>query len=77
MAAKKKAIHGLDAPGLGVEDRPDQARRALHVSGRIERGVAHLGVSLDEDGYDFLANYANGDARAALNLLSNALDASH
>lgn len=38
----------------------------------IARGVAELGISIDEDAIDFLANYANGDARASLNLLDNA-----
>ena len=38
----------------------------------IKRGVASLGIDIDEDGIGFLANYANGDARAALNLLENA-----
>lgn len=39
----------------------------------VARGVAYLGVEIDADGVDFLANYANGDARAALNLLNNAV----
>lgn len=39
----------------------------------VARGVAHLGIEIDADGVDFLANYANGDARAALNLLNNAV----
>ncbi len=39
----------------------------------IMRAVEHLKVTVDEDGIAFLANYANGDARAALNLLSNAV----
>ena len=38
----------------------------------IARGIASLGIDIDEDGIGFLANYANGDARAALNLLENA-----
>ncbi len=38
----------------------------------IARGVAALGVDIEADGISFLANYANGDARAALNLLENA-----
>ena len=37
----------------------------------IARGVASLGLDIDEGGIGFLANYANGDARAALNLLEN------
>lgn len=40
----------------------------------VSYGIQHLGVSVDEDGVDFLANYANGDARAALNLLSNTVN---
>lgn len=39
----------------------------------VRRGIEHLAVSVDADGIDFLANYANGDARAALNLLSNSV----
>ena len=38
----------------------------------IARGVASLDINIDADAVDFLANYANGDARAALNLLENA-----
>jgi putative ATPase len=37
----------------------------------IQRGVGQLKVSIDDDAITFLANYANGDARAALNLLDN------
>src|SRR5690606_13892071 len=39
----------------------------------VRGGIAHLGVTVDADGIDFLANYANGDARAALNLLNNSV----
>ena len=39
----------------------------------IERGIAALGIDIDADALAFLANYANGDARAALNLLENAV----
>lgn len=35
----------------------------------IERGASKLNVSIDENAYEFLANYANGDARQSLNLL--------
>lgn len=38
----------------------------------IERGAGESGVRIDDDALQFLANYANGDARAALNLLDNA-----
>ena len=38
----------------------------------IARGTAALAISVDEDAVGFLANYANGDARSALNLLENA-----
>jgi len=38
----------------------------------IMRGVAELKVTIDDDAIVFLANYANGDARASLNLLDNA-----
>lgn len=37
----------------------------------IRRGVEQLKVHIDDDAIAFLANYANGDARAALNLLDN------
>jgi putative ATPase len=37
----------------------------------IQRGVGQLKVNIDDDAVEFLANYANGDARAALNLLDN------
>ena len=37
----------------------------------VARGVAALDIRLDQDAVGFLANYANGDARAALNLLEN------
>ena len=39
----------------------------------VARGIEHLGVNVEADGVDFLANYANGDARAALNLLNNSV----
>ncbi len=38
----------------------------------ITRGVNALGIDIEPDAIGFLANYANGDARAALNLLENA-----
>lgn len=38
----------------------------------VRRGAAHLRVTLSAEAVGFLAQYANGDARAALNLLSNA-----
>ena len=38
----------------------------------INRGAATLEVEIEAEGIVFLANYANGDARAALNLLENA-----
>ena len=38
----------------------------------IARGVQALQLDIDADAVSFLANYANGDARAALNLLENA-----
>ncbi|MGJ3239193.1 MAG: replication-associated recombination protein A [Anaerolineae bacterium] len=43
------------------------------VSAIVRRGIAHLGVSVDDAGVDFLSQYANGDARTALNLLNNAV----
>jgi putative ATPase len=39
----------------------------------IERGVQVAAAQIEEDALDFLVNYANGDARSALNLLDNAL----
>ena len=39
----------------------------------VQRGAGYLDVEMDKAGIDFLANYANGDARTALNLLSNAV----
>src|SRR5688572_16912432 len=39
----------------------------------IRRGTEKLGVGIDEDALEFLASYANGDARASLNLLENAV----
>ncbi len=38
----------------------------------IRRGAGELGVTLPDDALDFLAQYANGDARQALNLLEAA-----
>ena len=38
----------------------------------IARGISALSIDIEEEAIDFLANYANGDARAALNLLENA-----
>ena len=38
----------------------------------IARGITALDLEIDPDAVHFLANYANGDARAALNLLENA-----
>ncbi|MCY4061527.1 MAG: replication-associated recombination protein A [Chloroflexi bacterium] len=38
----------------------------------IARGIRALAIDIDADAIHFLANYANGDARAALNLLENA-----
>ena len=37
----------------------------------IGRGTTALACDIDADAREFLANYANGDARAALNLLDN------
>ena len=37
----------------------------------IQRGINELHLRIDEDALHFLTNYANGDARAALNLLDN------
>lgn len=38
----------------------------------VQRGVERLGIGLEPEALDFLASFANGDARTALNLLSNA-----
>ena len=37
----------------------------------VQRGLGELKLDIDEDALRFLTNYANGDARAALNLLDN------
>ncbi len=37
----------------------------------LQRGAGMLSVQLEAEALDFLANYANGDARAGLNLLEN------
>ena len=37
----------------------------------VQRGIDELKLHIDEDAVHFLTNYANGDARAALNLLDN------
>lgn len=38
----------------------------------LERGAAELSITIDEDAQDFLAEYANGDARRSLNLMEAA-----
>ena len=38
----------------------------------IARGIGALSIDIEAEAIGFLANYANGDARAALNLLENA-----
>jgi len=37
----------------------------------VQRGTSDLNLKITDDAIAFLANYANGDARAALNLLDN------
>ena len=37
----------------------------------VQRSLGELNLDIDEDALHFLTNYANGDARAALNLLDN------
>lgn len=49
------------------------ALTAEEIAEIVVRGIEHLGVTVDADGVNFLANYANGDARAALNLLNNSV----
>lgn len=39
----------------------------------VLRGIQHLSITMEEAAIEFLANYANGDARTALNLLNNAV----
>ncbi len=51
---------------LGPEDLEKILRRAL---GDEERGLGKLDVVADDDAISFLADIANGDARAALNAL--------
>jgi putative ATPase len=38
----------------------------------VIRAMQHLEIEVEDDGLGFLSSYANGDARAALNLLNNA-----
>lgn len=38
----------------------------------VMRGADYLSIVIEDDGAEFLSTYANGDARAALNLLNNA-----
>jgi putative ATPase len=45
---------------------------AAEVKQIVLRAMQHLEIEVEVDGLDFLSNYANGDARAALNLLNNA-----
>ena len=45
---------------------------ANEIAQIIDRGVGALGIAIEADASGFLAKYANGDARAALNLLENA-----
>lgn len=40
----------------------------------IRRGGQEIGVSITNEAVQFLANYANGDGRAALNLLNNVMN---
>jgi putative ATPase len=40
----------------------------------VRRGAAALEITLDDDALAFLVTYANGDARASLNLLESAAD---
>jgi putative ATPase len=39
------------------------------VAGIVRRGAAELGIGVDDEAVTFLAEFANGDARQALNLL--------
>ncbi|MBZ0291334.1 MAG: replication-associated recombination protein A [Anaerolineae bacterium] len=43
--------------------------RAEDIKRILEHGAAEMGVSVDEDAQDFLAEFASGDARQSLNLL--------
>jgi putative ATPase len=56
---------------LNPEDIKILLRRALSD---VERGLGSLGLSLDEEQLDLLAEAADGDARRALNLLEIASD---
>ncbi|GAB1422602.1 replication-associated recombination protein A [Anaerolineales bacterium] len=42
-----------------------------HIEQIIRRGQAVLGIDIEDEAIHFLANYANGDGRLALNLLDN------
>ena len=48
-----------------------QPLTAGEIARIVERGVSELERRIDGEALHFLANYANGDARAALNLLDN------
>lgn len=50
-----------------------QSLSADEIMQIILRGAEAGGIVLDEDAASFLAQYANGDARASLNLLDNAI----
>lgn len=43
----------------------------------VKKGIKELGVKIESDAVDFLATYANGDARKALNLLESTADIYH
>lgn len=50
-----------------------EALTAEDITAIVQRGVDYLGATIEADAKEFLAKYANGDARAALNLLNNTL----
>jgi putative ATPase len=49
-----------------------QSLTAEDIKNIIQRGIDALGVAITDEARDFLADYANGDARLALNLLEAA-----
>ena len=49
-----------------------EALSVEHIRRILQRGAEELGITMEEDAQDFLAEYANGDARQSLNLLEAA-----
>jgi putative ATPase len=58
---------------LVAEDIKELLQRALTDN---ERGLGHLSIELSEDNMDMIAGATNGDARSALNILEEVVEAS-